>query len=76
MPYSKEEKRFLAQLGHNIRRIRESKGWSQEEFAFRCGLHRTYVGDIERGLRNVSSLNLGKIVRILGVKIGDIFPEQ
>ena len=75
MAYSKQEQEFLTQLGHNIRKIRESKGWSQEAFALEVGIHRTYYGDIERGNRNVSSLNLGRIVRLLGVEIGDIFPS-
>jgi transcriptional regulator with XRE-family HTH domain len=39
-------------LGRNIRRLRMARGWSQEEFADRAGIHRTYVSDIERGRRN------------------------
>ena len=39
-------------LGRNVRRLREEKGWSQEDFADRAGIHRTYVSDIERGRRN------------------------
>ena len=75
MPYSIKEKAFLAQLGHNIRRIRESKGWSQEGFALEADIHRTYYGDIERGNRNVSSINLKKIASTLGVAVGDFFPK-
>ena len=39
-------------LGRNVRRLREEKGWSQEDYAYRAGIHRTYVSDIERGRRN------------------------
>lgn len=39
-------------LGRNVRRSREDAGWSQEDYADRAGIHRTYVSDIERGARN------------------------
>lgn len=39
-------------LGRNVRRLREEAGWSQEDYADRAGIHRTYVSDIERGFRN------------------------
>lgn len=39
-------------LGRNVRRRRENAGWSQEDYADRAGIHRTYVSDIERGARN------------------------
>ena len=40
------------QVGLNVKRIRKERNWSQEEFAFESGLHRTYVSGIERGIRN------------------------
>jgi transcriptional regulator with XRE-family HTH domain len=43
---------LLPGLGRNVRRLREEKGWSQEDYADRAGIHRTYVSDIERGRRN------------------------
>ncbi|MBN8809634.1 MAG: helix-turn-helix transcriptional regulator [Sphingomonas sp.] len=39
-------------LARNLRRLRQERGWSQEDFADRAGIHRTYVSDIERGARN------------------------
>lgn len=52
-------------LGGNIRSFREAIGISQEELAERCGLHRTYVGSVERGERNVSLENILRLARAL-----------
>lgn len=55
-------------FGRTVRHLRSERlGISQEKFAERCGLHRTYVGDIERGERNVSLDNIVKIAHGLGV---------
>lgn len=61
---SKQEQRTF---GQNVRELRQSKQLSQESLAGVCGLHRTYVGGIERGERNVSLQNIIKIARALGV---------
>lgn len=53
-------------FGHAVRKCRQRLGWSQEQLADRCGLHRTYIGGIERGERNVSLRNLDLIARTLG----------
>lgn len=55
-------------LGASIRRLRESEGISQEELAGRCGLHRTYIGSVERGERNVSLDNIVRIAKALRTK--------
>ena len=54
-------------FGDKLREIRNEKGFSQEKLAFKCGLHRTYISDIERGARNVSLKNIEKIAKSLGV---------
>ena len=54
-------------LGETVRRLREHEGISQEELADRCGLHRTYVGSVERGERNVSLANIVRLAKALNV---------
>jgi transcriptional regulator with XRE-family HTH domain len=73
----------LQALGQNIRRLRHNLKLSQEAFAETCGLHRTYVCDIERGARNVSFGSLLKMAQGLGTTISEItrdvdigFPEM
>ena len=55
------------QVGANVRRLREQRGWSQEELAFECGLHRTYISGVERGVRNPTVLVVHEIALALGV---------
>jgi transcriptional regulator with XRE-family HTH domain len=57
----------------SIRRIREAQEISQEEAAERCGLHRTYYSGIERGIRNVSLINIEKIAKGLKQKLPNLF---
>ena len=54
-------------FGTNLKKYRTKKGWSQERFAEMCGLHRTYISDIECFQRNVSIINVQKIADALGV---------
>jgi len=65
----------LIQLGRRIRKLREQAGISQENLGFLSGLHRTYVGAIERGERNPSVLSLKKLADALKVRVGDLFDE-
>lgn len=59
-------------FGDKMRQIRKEKKISQEEVAFRAGLHRTYISDVERGHRNVSLENIEKISKALSVSIKDL----
>ena len=56
-----------AALGRAVRDLRVDRGISQEDLAHRSGMHRTYVGGIERGERNVSYANLLRLAEALGV---------
>ena len=60
-------------FGQTIRNIRLDKHISQEKFADICGLHRTYVSDVELGKRNVSLENIGKMAEALDISISDLF---
>ncbi len=64
---------ILTEFGETIRAIRKSKGWSQEELAEASGLHRTYIGSIERGEQNVSLKNIKRLADALGVPLADLF---
>ena len=56
-------------LGRRIRELRRKHGWSQEQFAEFCGLHRTYMGHVERGEKNVSLSTVVRVANALGVRI-------
>ncbi|HEU5046649.1 MAG TPA: helix-turn-helix transcriptional regulator [Rickettsiales bacterium] len=66
-------KKIRKSFGERIRKLRKEKGFSQENFAYECGLHRTYMGDVERGERNISIDNIIKIAHALGIAISDLF---
>ena len=55
-------------IAENVRRLRLAKDWSQEELAEVCGYHRTYVGGIERGERNITVATLEALAGALGVE--------
>ena len=60
-------------FGRAIRRIREEQGITQEEAADRCKLHRTYYSGIERGVRNLSLVNIEKVSKGLKLSLSDLF---
>lgn len=62
-------------VGLNLKKLREEQGYSQESFADHCGLHRTYVSGIERGVRNPTVVILDKIAKALKVPAGDLLDE-
>jgi transcriptional regulator with XRE-family HTH domain len=67
-----KDKRCLIELGNNIRKIRNQRGYSQEEFAEMAGFSRSYYTEIETGKRNISVLNLMKIAEALKADWTDI----
>jgi len=63
----------LIEFGRAIRQIRNDKQISQEEFADMCGMHRSYMSDVELGKRNISLENIEKIANALGMTIAEMF---
>jgi len=59
-------------LARNLRSLRKKTGLSQEAFADEVGVHRTYMGGIERGKRNPSITIIDKIAKTLGVSCGEL----
>jgi transcriptional regulator with XRE-family HTH domain len=59
-------------FGRNLRRVRRLKDVSQEELALRADLSRTYVSEVERGIRNVSIDNMGLLAQALGIPLRDL----
>lgn len=59
-------------FGEKLKKIRTEKGLSQEKLAFKSGLHRTYISDIERGSRNVSLINIEKIAKALEISNNEL----
>ena len=70
--YSSDERVLLRGFGERVRFYRVQRGWSQEELAEQTGLHRTYIGSLERGERNVSLINIHLISRTLGVTLAEL----
>ena len=63
-------------FGNKIRQLRMAQGLSQEILAQKAGLHRTYIGGIERGERNVSLENIQKLAFALNYTLAQLFEEQ
>ncbi|MDE7211569.1 MAG: helix-turn-helix domain-containing protein [Lachnospiraceae bacterium] len=67
---------LLRVFGSNVRHYREGLGLSQEKLAETCGLHRTYISDLERFQRNISINNVQKIADALNIPAYILFVEQ
>lgn len=61
-------------FGKHLRKLRLERKWTQEELADRADMHFTYIGQIERGVRNPSLINLHKLAKALNVNAGKLFP--
>lgn len=72
----KSSKRLMAILADNLRGCRQEKALSQEELAELCGLHRTYVGSVERGERNVTLSTLEVLSQALGVPVPHLLTDK
>jgi transcriptional regulator with XRE-family HTH domain len=64
-----------SRFGNTLRKLRDERGYSQEELAERADLHRNYVGGVERGERNVGLENIVKLANALSVPPSDLFAD-
>jgi transcriptional regulator with XRE-family HTH domain len=63
---------ILIQFGARLKKLRQDKGFTQEKFALKCGLHKNYIGMVERGERNPSLINIEVIAKGLEISISDL----
>ena len=70
-----EKTELLVHFGARVRALRQDRGLSQEAFAALCGLDRTYISGIERGVRNVSLMNINSLANGLGVSLSELLSE-
>jgi len=70
-----DKQKTLLKFGNRVRELRKAKGFSQEVFASQCSLDRTYISGIERGVRNVSLLNIHVLSQALGISISELMRD-
>jgi transcriptional regulator with XRE-family HTH domain len=70
---TEHENLILKQFGIQLRKIRISRGFTQEELAAKAGFSRSYYTEIETGKRNISLLNLYRLVECLGINLSELF---
>ena len=70
------EKHILILFGNNVQKNRKKLGLSQEELASLAGLHRTYIGMIERAEKNITLCNIAKIAKALNIEIIDLLKQD
>jgi len=68
-----DNKALAEDVGALVRQLRVEAGMSQEEFANRCGVHRTYIGSIERGEKAITLETAKKIVEALNISLSQFF---
>ncbi|QOP43643.1 helix-turn-helix transcriptional regulator [Sulfurimonas sediminis] len=67
------QKEILIKFGSKVKEFRLDRNLSQEELAYKANLHRTYIGMIERGEKNITLLNIEKIAKALAINIHELF---
>lgn len=67
------DKTLLQEFGLKVQQRRKKLGISQEELAYRAGVHRTYIGMIERAERNITLSNIKRLADALGVELKELF---
>lgn len=64
---------IIKEFGKVVQKLRKERGITQEELSFRAGLHRTYIGMIERGEKNITLANIEKVANALNVSLKELF---
>jgi transcriptional regulator with XRE-family HTH domain len=70
-----DDKKFLQALGVRLRELRAGRNLTQAELGERCHLHRTFIGSVERGERNVSILNLRLLAKVLRIPLSELVTD-
>lgn len=70
-----KKENILLLFGHNVQKYRKAKGLSQEKLAEIAGVHRTYIGMIERAEKNITLCNMEKIAKSLNVSISQLLED-
>lgn len=65
--------KVLEQFGMRIRELRKLKSMTQEQLADKANLHNTYIGTVERGEKNISMINIDRIIKALGTNLAEFF---
>jgi len=71
-----KKKDILITFGQNVQKYRKKKNFSQETLAFEAGLHRTYIGMIERAEKNITLRNIEKIAKALDINMAKLLEED
>jgi len=69
------KREILIKFGNKVRKERNKLGLSQEELASKAGVHRTYIGMIERAEKNITLENIEKVAKALDLKLSDFFSD-
>jgi transcriptional regulator with XRE-family HTH domain len=72
---SRQNEKICREFGRRVRELRKEKGISQEALALASGLDRSYVGQVERGEKNISLVNIYRIAAGLAIHPAAVFPE-
>lgn len=73
---NRDDRRFLERVGFRVRERRLAAGLTQAQLAERCGLHRTFIGSVERGERNLAVLSLRKIAVALRATPAELLADE